>query len=43
VLLTVNGVIVVYPEAQLTAADRQAIHEHRASLVPMLAAAVIVD
>jgi hypothetical protein len=43
VLLTVNGAVVAYPEAQLTAADRQAIREQRAALVPMLAAAVIID
>jgi hypothetical protein len=43
VLLTVDGAIVAYPEARLTAADRQAIREHRASLVPVLAAAVVVD
>ena len=43
VLLTVNGAIVAYPEAQLTDADRQAIREHRASLLPMLATAVVVD
>ena len=41
VLLTVDGAIVAYPEAQLTGADRQAIREHRAALLPMLAAAVV--
>ena len=43
VLLTVDGAIVAYPEAQLTDADRRAIREHRASLFPMLAAAVVID
>jgi hypothetical protein len=43
VLLTGNGVIVAYPEAQLTAADRPAIREHRTPFVHMLAAAVVVD
>jgi hypothetical protein len=43
VLLTVNGAIVAYPDAQLTAADREVIREHRASIIPMLAAAVVID
>ena len=42
VLLTAEGAILAYPEAQLTAAERAIIRQRRAELIPLLAEAVKV-